>query len=99
MQSRLYSWKGKLLNKVGRVTLAKSVLSSIPIYSMQAMWLPQNLYDDLDKIVKKFIWGTNDGRRGLHLVKWNTVICPRNRGGLGIQDTRCSNTALLGKLV
>ena len=33
-QSRLASWKHRLLNKPGRVTLASSVLSSIPYYYM-----------------------------------------------------------------
>jgi len=35
MQSRLASWKHRLLNKPGRLTLASSVLSSIPSYYMQ----------------------------------------------------------------
>jgi len=35
MQKRLASWKNKLLNKLGRLALASSVLSSIPTYYMQ----------------------------------------------------------------
>jgi hypothetical protein len=38
MQSRLVSWKHRLLNKPGRVTLASSVLSSIHSYYMQVIW-------------------------------------------------------------
>jgi len=34
MQTRLASWKNRLLNKTGRLTLATSVLSSIPTYYM-----------------------------------------------------------------
>jgi len=30
---KLASWKGMLLNKLGRVTLAKAVLTSLPAYN------------------------------------------------------------------
>lgn len=39
MQTRLASWKHRLLNKAGRTTLAKSVLSTIPNYYIQIFWL------------------------------------------------------------
>ena len=35
LQSKLAGWKSSLLNKAGRFTLAKVVLSAIPIYLMQ----------------------------------------------------------------
>lgn len=39
-QCILAFWKHKMLNKTGRVTLASSVLSSIPSYYMHVTWLP-----------------------------------------------------------
>lgn len=35
IDSKLASWKGRLLNKPGRLTLANSVLASVPSYAMQ----------------------------------------------------------------
>lgn len=35
LNNRLPFWKNKMINKVGRITLTKSVLNSIPIYYMQ----------------------------------------------------------------
>lgn len=40
ISQRITSWKARLLNKAGRLCLAKSVLTSLPVYTMQLMWLP-----------------------------------------------------------
>ena len=98
MQTRLASWKNRLLNRSGRLTLATSVLSSIPTYYMQINWLPQSICDSIDQTTRNFIWkGTNN--KGIHLVNWRTVTSPKKLGGLGIRTTRDANTCLLGKLV
>ena len=98
MQTRLASWKNRLLNRTGRLTLASSVLSSIPTYYMQINWLPQNICDSIDQTTRNFIWkGTNN--KGIHLVNWKKVTSPKSIGGLGIKSARDSNTSLLGKLV
>lgn len=41
IDSRLAGWKSKLLNKAGKITLAISVMTAIPVYSMQNLWVPQ----------------------------------------------------------
>jgi hypothetical protein len=98
MQSRLASWKNRLLNKTGRLALASSILSSLPTYYMQINWLPQNICDDIDRTTRNFIWrGTNT--TGLHLVNWKKIAKPKQHGGLGIRSAREANTSLLGKLV
>jgi ribonuclease HI len=98
MQTRLASWKNRLLNRTGRLTLATSVLSSIPTYYMQINWLPQNVCDSIDQTTRNFIWkGSNN--KGIHLVNWKTVTRPKHIGGLGVRSARDANTCLLGKLV
>ena len=39
MQAKLSGWKGKLLNRVSFVTLAKTALTVMPIYHMQIGWV------------------------------------------------------------
>lgn len=98
MQTRLAAWKSRLLNRTGRMTLASSVLSSIPTYYMQINWLPQNICDSIDQTTRNFLWkGTNN--KGIHLVNWKTVTSPKSIGGLSIRTARDANTSLLGKLV
>ncbi|PNY04054.1 ribonuclease H, partial [Trifolium pratense] len=93
INNRLNGWKSKLLSRAGRVTLAQSVISAMPIYTMQNLWIPQGVCDKIDASVRQFIWGNNH----CHWVKWDTVTQPRSKGGLGIHVARKSNIALLGK--
>lgn len=98
MQSRLAPWKDKLLNRASRITLVKSVIPSIPIYSMQLNWIPSSICTQMDRIVRNFIWkGHSD--KGIHLVSWDKVSRPKKDGGLGVRYAREANSAMLGKLV
>ena len=56
INSRL-SWKMTLLNKVGRVTLVQSILTSMSIYTMQNLWILEGVSDKIDSTVHNFIWG------------------------------------------
>jgi hypothetical protein len=70
------------LNKAGKLTLARSVMSTIPIYPMQNYWLPQATCMVIDRVVRNFIWDNRESGNGLHLVKWEIVTCPGCEGGL-----------------
>jgi hypothetical protein len=79
---RLVDWKNRLLNKAGKLTLARSVMSTVPIYPMQNYWLPQATCMVIDRVVRNFIWDNRESGNGLHLVKWEIVTCPGCEGGL-----------------
>ncbi|KAJ6421682.1 hypothetical protein OIU84_028960 [Salix udensis] len=71
----------------GKVTLARSVITSIPIYSaIQIFWLSQAVCEaDTDKIVQDFIWGRED---------WNAISRLRQFGRLGLRDARLFHISL-----
>lgn len=94
INGRLAGWKGKLLSKAGRVTLAKSVVSSMPIYTMQNLWFPSSACDQIDSTIRSFVWGSKS-----HWVRWSTTSLPRAQGGLGLRQARATNVSLLGKHV
>lgn len=53
----------------------------------------------LDKLNRDFLWSSDLEKRKLHLVEWQKVILPKDKGGLGIHTARVSNESLLAKLV
>jgi hypothetical protein len=92
---KLPKWKGKLLNKSGRLTLVNSVLSSTVIYYMTAFPLSKWTIRKIDKIRRHFLWqGSDETWRGHCLVNWKRVQRPQKLGGLGILDLSRFNTAL-----
>ena len=82
VNSKLARWKTKLPNKAGMLTLAKSVLSAIPTYTMQNLWVPESICNKIDSRMRCFIWG---GTRN-NWVDRSTI-----------HKSRQMNTTLLGK--
>ena len=96
--NKLSRWKAKFLSFVRKSVLVKSVMFAIPNYVMQGEALPVHLCEKLDKINRDFFWGSTREKKKLHLVGWNKIIQPKEKGGLGIQAARAKNVALLVKL-
>ena len=92
------AWKRNLLNKVGRVCLAKSVLAPLPMYMMQSLWFPKEICYKLESCIRNFIWGNEDEGRSWNLVSWRMITKPKKFGGLGVREAQLINISLLGKL-
>ena len=98
MLSKLVGWKARFLSFAGRCVLVKSVLTTSPNYVMQGAVLPVHLCEKIDKINRDFLWGSSVYKKKLHLVGWSKIIMSKEDGGLGIQQARAKNIALLAKL-
>ena len=98
VDNRLAGWKTKCLSLAGRITLIKSTITAIPAYVMQSARLPRSVCDELDKKIRRFLWGGTALERKPHLVAWGKVIQEKAHGGLGIRSMRQLNTAFLMKL-
>lgn len=96
-QNRLASWKSKVLNMAGRLTLIHYVTAAIPLYAMQTARLPMSICNKLDKINRYFLWGDSEVLKKPHLVNWDTVCLPKLHGRLGIKKTTDMNQAMLAK--
>ncbi|KAL8142510.1 hypothetical protein V2J09_015542 [Rumex salicifolius] len=104
VSKRLQGWKARSLSLAGRVTLATSVLSSLSLYTMQTSYIPRIVCDDIDKMIKGFVWGTTSERRRVHLLSWDVHLLswdktePKQNGDLGPCPMREINSATLAKL-
>lgn len=98
VRNKLTGWDACKLSLVGRITLAQSVMSAIPIYFMQSAFLPASVCEEVDKMCRNFIWGNLGGQRKTFLVSWNKITCPKELGGLGFRDSRTTNKAFMMKI-
>jgi hypothetical protein len=92
---KLPRWKGKLLNKAGRLTLINSVLSFVVTYHMIVFPLSKWAIKKIDKIRRNFLWhGSEDTRKGHCMVNWRRFHMPKRLGGLGVINLAKFNKAL-----
>ena len=96
-KKKLAGWKRKFLSFGGRVTLIKSVLSSLPVYYMSLFKIPEGVLRKLESIQASFLWGDTDLKRKVHLVNWGCVTLKKEQGGVGIRRLREMNVSLLLK--
>ncbi|XP_028122010.1 uncharacterized protein LOC114319199 [Camellia sinensis] len=97
VKKRLASWKKRYLSLGGRITLIKSVLSSLPIYYMSLFKIPTQVANLIDKYQRSFLWGDSDAKRKLHLLNWEACSVSKHFGGLGFRKTKEGNDTLLCK--
>ncbi|KAK9992133.1 hypothetical protein SO802_027118 [Lithocarpus litseifolius] len=98
VQFKLAGWESKCLSPAGKLVLLKAAISPIPEYFMQCCKLSTKVCDDMDRLVRDFLWGSTTDKKKIHLVGWNKVTNPKELGGLGIFQAKARNSALLAKL-
>jgi hypothetical protein len=80
-------WKGRLLQRSGRLAIIKSTFMAILAYLSISIGLPPWLYKALKKIMVAFLWtGSDMVQRGKCLVAWDHIQRPLHLGGLGVLD-------------
>ena len=97
MERMLAGWKKLYLSKGGRLTLLKSMLSSLPTYFLSLFTIPVSVAHRIEKLQRNFLWGGMGDDFKHHLVGWDKVCTPKEKGGLGVRRLIPFNKALLGK--
>lgn len=97
MHKSLQNWRSLTISKGGCLTLAQSVLNSIPIYYFSIIKAPKSVISSMEKIMRDFIRNGGKYRPVGNLVKWSSAALPHQRGGLGGGSLSLRNKGLLMK--
>nr|GEU39075.1 RNA-directed DNA polymerase, eukaryota [Tanacetum cinerariifolium] len=99
VSSRLSKKKLKTLRIGGRLTLIKSLLTSIPLYHMFVFKVPSGVLKLLESIRRNFFNGVDGSERKMAWISWNKVLASKKYDGLGVSSFYALNRALLFKWV
>lgn len=88
VKKRILDWKNKWLSFAGRLQLINFVLSSISVYWTSMFLLYISVVKEIEKLLRKFLWGNGEAIRGKAKVAWKVVCLPREKGGLGVKDLK-----------
>nr|XP_045088271.1 uncharacterized protein LOC123496916 [Aegilops tauschii subsp. strangulata] len=61
--NKIQGWIEKTMSTAGKEVLVKSVAQAVPVFSMSCFKLPRGLCEHLNMLVRKFWWGSGDGKR------------------------------------
>ncbi|GKE14923.1 RNA-directed DNA polymerase, eukaryota, reverse transcriptase zinc-binding domain protein [Tanacetum coccineum] len=91
---------GKLPNKclsyAGRLQLITSVLSTMLDYWAAMVKIPKAIVNDIDRVLKKFLWSNSELSKERSKVAWKIVYKPKCEGRLGLRGAQLSNGIVLG---
>ena len=92
-----HGWKRSFLSRGGKLSLIELVLSSMPIYFLSLFKIPVCVAEEIESLMRDFLWEGCDGKAGDHLVAWKKVCLPKVYGGLGLGNLVRRNKSLLFK--
>lgn len=94
-RARIKPWKGKLMNRTGRLALINSMLTAIATYYLTCFAADKWASKKLDKFRRSFLWaGEEEVSGGKCMVNWKQCCTPKKFGGLGIKNIKLYSRSL-----
>ena len=94
--ARIRSWTVKFLPFTGRLQLIKSIICSIQSFWNSLFVLPKRIINQVEQIIRRFLWKGPTLAKGGAKVAWDDVTYPLEEGGLGIRRLHTWNVASMG---
>nr|GEY33258.1 hypothetical protein [Tanacetum cinerariifolium] len=67
------------------------------MYWSSLFMLPIHTCNEIEKLLKKFLWSRRDSVKGTTSVAWKDICKPKSQGGLGLKSAHFWNEALMVK--
>lgn len=90
---RISNWQHKFFSCGGKEVLIKAVAQAVPAYAISIFKIPMRIYDDTQKVIDKFWWGSKKEKKGIYWVRWERLSQAKSRGGLGFREFSSFNQA------
>ena len=89
-----------MLSSGDKLTLLKSVFSSMPTFFMCTLMIPKTVLKQINSYMMNCFWRKYETQdRGMVLIAWDKVCLPKSHGGLGVLDLQAHNQVLLVKFL
>jgi hypothetical protein len=85
IEKKIGNWTYRWLSLGDRLTLATSVLQSIPVYWLSLEKALISILQRIQHLISRFIWKGGKKATGFHLTKWKSLAKPKEYGGWGIK--------------
>ena len=95
--SKVQGWIERTISSAGKEVLVKSVAQGVSVFSMSCFKLPRGLCEHLNMLIRKFWWGSKEGKRKPHWVSWKTMTQPKGMGALRFKDFELFNLAMVAR--
>ena len=99
IKAKFSSWSVKTLSFAGRLLLIKTVIAGINTFWCSTFILPKACINRINSLCSVFLWKGDVESRNTARVSWETVVLPKDQGGLGIKDLLTWNKACTLRLL
>ncbi|KAI0519364.1 hypothetical protein KFK09_006808 [Dendrobium nobile] len=85
INKKLNGWKANLLSLAGRLQYLKFTIQNTIAYWIRGSIIPKTVHKVFKKVSSRFLFfGNSNTDKKLHMVSWDKICLPKDKGGLGI---------------
>ncbi|KAJ6714204.1 RETROTRANSPOSON UNCLASSIFIED-LIKE PROTEIN [Salix viminalis] len=82
--ARMEGWEAQVLSPGGRITILKSILTSMPLYLLHVIMPPKTVMCRIERLFNKFLWSSK-GQKRIHWECWEDLCYPIEEGSIGMR--------------